>query len=175
KNEELKASTYEKITKEALNELDPYMRSYMHRYTKRKGLGKFDCLCEKKIFDIIDKIDKSGKCNKKKLKKNVHLKYGFGFFTTCLVPLFGVILPVLDKICKYGCTNSQNDSILKASGIPVLVYYIYVIFFLILSYIILIFIFYIIIKIVKYEKLKAMKGKMNFNVYCVFFREVFSK
>ncbi|GAW84566.1 variable surface protein [Plasmodium gonderi] len=188
KNIEDNAPTYEKIKNETLNELDAYMRSYYSRYAKRKGLGKLDCSCEKKIFDIIDKSRKS---NNKNLKKKIHLKYGFGFVTTCLLPLLGIILPLLDMIYSStkhilpcpttgSCTGSDQwkggyKSILSVSGIPVEVSYIYIAFFLTLSYIILALIIYIMVKIVKYEKLKAEKGKMYFKEYCDFCKEVISK
>ncbi|GAW84114.1 variable surface protein, partial [Plasmodium gonderi] len=108
----------------------------------------------------------------------------FGFVTTCLVSLLGIILPVLDRIestvqvsCVNGSDGGQNcaQSILNASGIPVEVYYIYGILFLILAYIILALISYIMVKIVKYEKLGARKGKMFFKKYCSFCKDVFSK
>ncbi|GAW84133.1 hypothetical protein PGO_001270 [Plasmodium gonderi] len=83
---------------EKLKDLETYINEYNDRYAKRIGLGKMDCYCEKKIFDAIDKIDKAGKNDNKKLKKKIHSKYGFCFVTTCLIPLLGVILPVLDKI-----------------------------------------------------------------------------
>ncbi|GAW82029.1 variable surface protein [Plasmodium gonderi] len=122
KNEEDKTQTYKNTKKEVLSELDTYMRSYVSRYEKRKGLENLDCFCEKKVFDIIDKIDKARKSNNKKLKKKLHLKYRFCFVTTCLIPFLGLIFPILDNI-KFNTTTSGSTgsckSILCAAGISV--------------------------------------------------------
>ncbi|GAW83974.1 variable surface protein [Plasmodium gonderi] len=168
KNEEVEAPTYEKIKTELLYGLNTYMRSYRYRYANRRGLGKLECSFEKKIFDIIRKIDKSRKCNNKNLKDTRHLKYGFGLVTACLIPFLGIILLVLDMIksttkdiINKGLQgNDPYLSILNSLGIPVEVYYIYIAFILILSYIILALFIYIIVKIVKYEKLERK------NLFC---------
>ncbi|GAW84084.1 variable surface protein, partial [Plasmodium gonderi] len=147
---------------------------------------KLDCACEKKIFDIIDKIDKSRKSYNKIIKKKIHLKYGFGFVTTCLVPLLGIILPVLDMIDSNIMVNSSQSSqgyktILNASGIPMEFSYIYIAFFLILSYIILAIINYIMVKImysVNSNKIKiyeSIKFLYDFSKYHFVLGEIVEK
>ncbi|KMZ91869.1 hypothetical protein PVMG_04428 [Plasmodium vivax Mauritania I] len=56
KNGAEKKSTYSQVKGDKLNKLDAYKKGYKHRHSKKKGLAKFECYCEKKIFDKIDYI-----------------------------------------------------------------------------------------------------------------------
>ncbi|KMZ77125.1 hypothetical protein PVIIG_06357 [Plasmodium vivax India VII] len=49
-------SKYRIIKGEILNDLDEYKKKYKNRQSKRKGLGKLDSYCEKKVFDKFDYI-----------------------------------------------------------------------------------------------------------------------
>ncbi|KNA01758.1 hypothetical protein PVNG_05610 [Plasmodium vivax North Korean] len=65
-------STYDQLNKKKLNDLDAYKKGYKKRYSKKKGLEKLDCYCERKLFDKIDEIyelSRSMKNAKKTFKK----------------------------------------------------------------------------------------------------------
>ncbi|GAW84069.1 variable surface protein [Plasmodium gonderi] len=191
---------YKEIEKYGINDLDTYMKYYEQRYYSRKGLGKFDCYCEKKIFD---KMEKENNINNKKVRKRLCKKYILYGVSYSLFQLFGIIIPVLDlvkssviydvfndhydiyyQICNHGKSGHEKiegllytgfGSILKTLDIPMVFFYIYITFFLSLSLIIMASIIYIVIKIVKYEHLKERKAKMNFIEYCSFCKEVLTK
>ncbi|GAW84697.1 variable surface protein, partial [Plasmodium gonderi] len=117
----------------------------------------------------------------------IYFKYGLCIVATCLAPLLGIILPVLDRIDsttkhiipkkdgKGGVWIGGYKSILSVSGIPVEVTYIYIAFFVILSFIILFLIIYVMGKFLKYEQLKAKKEKMFFKEYYDFNKDMFRK
>ncbi|KMZ76920.1 hypothetical protein PVIIG_05806 [Plasmodium vivax India VII] len=44
-------NTFEQLKQSRSNNVDNYLKSYKNRYSKKKGLSKLDCYCEKK-FDI---------------------------------------------------------------------------------------------------------------------------
>ncbi|GAB69847.1 CYIR protein [Plasmodium cynomolgi strain B] len=87
--------------------------------------------------------------NNIKLKKNIVIKWGIGTIVLCLIPLIGIILPILCKI------NIITDNTLQ----PIL--YSCDSFFITLTYIILFLIIYTMIIVVKYHRLEDGKGKMN--------------
>ncbi|KMZ96468.1 hypothetical protein PVNG_06188 [Plasmodium vivax North Korean] len=98
KNGAEKKSTYSQVKGEKLNELDAYKQGYKCRYSKKKGLAKLDCYCEKKVFDKIEYInDMSTKLqNKKKsFSKGILTKYNILFILFSLLPLLGLIFPIL--------------------------------------------------------------------------------
>ncbi|SCA83646.1 Protein of unknown function, putative, partial [Plasmodium vivax] len=110
---------YEKLQKSCSNDLKIYKKQFKSKYAKRKGLKKLDCYCEKKIFDMIDILGEQPvgtSSNNIKLKKNIVRKWGIRFIVMCLIPLIGIILPILDKI-KVSSDNN-NNSILLDSKIP---------------------------------------------------------
>ncbi|VVA00195.1 Plasmodium exported protein, unknown function [Plasmodium vivax] len=136
------SSVYDKLQKSCSNGLKIYKKQFKHKYSRKKGLKRLDCYCEKKIFDMIDilgeqPVGTSG--NNIKLKKNIVRKLGIRAILMCLVPLIGIILPILDEIKKKG---SSRNSILFDSGIPESVCIIYGIFFIILTYLIVYHIWY---------------------------------
>ncbi|SCO65528.1 Plasmodium exported protein, unknown function, partial [Plasmodium vivax] len=165
------SSVYDKLQKSCSNGLKIYKKQFKHKYSRKKGLKRLDCYCEKKIFDMIDilgeqPVGTSG--NNIKLKKNIVRKLGIRAILMCLVPLIGIILPILDEI-----KGSSSNTILKESGIPKPVYIIYGIIFIILTYIILFSIIYTMTKVVKYHRLEAGRGKLNFREYCLFCKDIF--
>ncbi|KMZ88799.1 hypothetical protein PVBG_05711 [Plasmodium vivax Brazil I] len=170
------SSVYKKLQKRCSNDLKIYKQQFKRKYKKRKGLKRLDCYCEKKIFDMIDilgeqPVGTSG--NNIKLKKNIVRKLGIRAILMCLVPLIGIILPILDEIKGSTQSNNCNQSLLLVSGIPKSVYIIYGILFIILTYIILFSIIYTMKKVVKYHRLEAGRGKLNFSEYCHFCKDIF--
>ncbi|CAG9483068.1 unnamed protein product [Plasmodium vivax] len=48
--------TYDELNKNRSNIINSYKKKLKHGYTKKKGLKKFGCFCEKVVLDEIDKI-----------------------------------------------------------------------------------------------------------------------
>ncbi|KMZ83197.1 hypothetical protein PVBG_06033 [Plasmodium vivax Brazil I] len=172
------SSVYKKLQKSCSNDLKIYKHQFKRKYARRKGLKRLDCYCEKKIFDMIEKIGEQPvgtSSNNIKLKKNIVKKWGIRFIVMCLIPLIGIILPILDEIdeSREVSTACKKKSILSESGIPESVYIIYGIFFIILTYLILFLIIYTMKKVVKYHRLEAGRGKLNFREYCHFCKDIF--
>ncbi|KMZ77384.1 hypothetical protein PVIIG_06274 [Plasmodium vivax India VII] len=186
-------SPYGHLNKEGLNELDAYKKSYKDRYAKKKGFAKLDCYFEKNLFDKIDHVNglaEKWQKDKNSFKKKILKKYGIHFLLFGLLPLLGLIFPVLFGSYKLGdgllswCgyksephkhTGANSNCDLKYYD-PELIKGIYKLnsaIFLIMSSIIIFWFIYIFIKVIKYERLKAEKGKMNRKEYFDFCKEVF--
>ncbi|KMZ88528.1 hypothetical protein PVBG_06133 [Plasmodium vivax Brazil I] len=188
--------TYEYL-KKGLNDLESYKKDYNSRYDKKKGLAKLDCYYEKKVFDKIDEIyELSRKVNnsKKALKKKMYKKFGYRHIFFSSLPLFGLILHVLfsengpfKKYCLSDCTSKHgknNEDIGKnhdeagytLSSINDVTAQIIIIlptlFFVTLSISLITVTIYIFIKVIKYERLKSGKGKMNLKEYCRFCKDL---
>ncbi|KMZ77106.1 hypothetical protein PVIIG_06442 [Plasmodium vivax India VII] len=76
-NEEDDTSTYAHLKKRRPINLYSYKKDYESRYSKKTGLAKLDCYCEKKIFDKIDHIHilaKSMSNDKKGFRKAIDKK-----------------------------------------------------------------------------------------------------
>ncbi|SCA83692.1 Protein of unknown function, putative, partial [Plasmodium vivax] len=89
--------TYERLKQDKSNNVDEFLKSYKSRYAKKKGLKKFDCYYEKKIFNSINKIEKMVQhknLTKKHLKKLLYTKYGIPLIMISLIPLLGLIIPM---------------------------------------------------------------------------------
>ncbi|SCA83631.1 Protein of unknown function, putative, partial [Plasmodium vivax] len=171
-------SKYSQLKKRGLNDLDLYKNLYKHRYSKKNVLGKFDCYCEKKIFDKYDyicELAKRKKNEKKFLKKRILGRYGIPLILLALIPLFGFIFVMLvsgekDKresiidFCTMDPTDTCNaihvtkDNLNKLQNLGEAIQ---IISLYILPIIIVLFITYIFIKILKYEKLNSGKDKMT--------------
>ncbi|VUZ95552.1 Plasmodium exported protein, unknown function [Plasmodium vivax] len=98
RNEKGNNLTYEHLKHDSLNSVDTYLKSYKSRYAKKKGLKGFDCYYEKKLFNSINKIEKMvehKKLSKKNIKKLLYKKYGIPFILISLIPLLGLIIPIL--------------------------------------------------------------------------------
>ncbi|KMZ76722.1 hypothetical protein PVIIG_05895 [Plasmodium vivax India VII] len=195
KNKEIKTekaiSTYGSLKPEGLNYYDTYKKNYKKRYSKKKGLAKLDCYCEKKVFDKIDNILKLAdklQNDKKYFKKKIRNKYIIPFIVFGLLPLLGVILPILfwesNPLFKNYCFNDckethgssksditeiHNDK--KRDLFPFdentfvifkVLNYIYLCVTLIIAIMVPI---YVLWKFIKYEGLKAGKSRMNFKEY----------
>ncbi|KMZ82478.1 hypothetical protein PVIIG_06210 [Plasmodium vivax India VII] len=172
------SSVYKKLQKSCSNDLKIYKQQFKRKYARRKGLKRLDCYCEKKIFDMIEKIGEQPvgiSSNNIKLKKNIVRKWGIRTILMCLIPLIGIILSILDLIEGSTSVGSSGKKkrILLESGIPESVYIIYGIFFIILTYLILFLIIYTMTKVVKYHRLEAGRGKLKFREYCHFCKDIF--
>ncbi|SCA82126.1 Plasmodium exported protein, unknown function, partial [Plasmodium vivax] len=178
-------SKYAQLKKKGLNDLDLYRKLYKQRYSKKNVLGKFDCYCEKKIFDQFDyMLNLSEKINmdKKRLKSFFFKKYGSVFIVTSLLFLPGLIFFALVysneeailKICGSGC-NAKHDAgrahfgyhqSSLSKGTLENIFDTYKVLMYVLPLIFFMFIIYIFIKIIKYEKIKAGKSRMTIKEYC---------
>ncbi|SCA83369.1 Plasmodium exported protein, unknown function, partial [Plasmodium vivax] len=173
-------STYGHLNKEGLNKLDAYKKSYKNRYAKKKWLAKLDCYCEKKVFDKLDNLYKMAEIlhyDKKSLTKKLYNKYGIRFIIFAIVPLLGLIIPILFnennliiKVCETGCSNHTErtgshykthylSSITSDDWKKFIIFH--DVFFAVLCIIIPLLIIYSFIKFIKYESLKVGKCKMN--------------
>ncbi|VVA00211.1 Plasmodium exported protein, unknown function [Plasmodium vivax] len=170
-NESEDTSIYRSLKRNSSNDKNSYRKKLKNTYAKKKGLEKLDNYCERKIFNNIDKIYKLAEnrnYDKKSFKNIIVKKYGYKIIFSSLFSLLGLIVPIL----VYGGVEISKD-ILK-DEIPKLIPDINYAFFFIYCTIFILSILYIFIKVVKYEKLKAGKGKMNRKEYICFCKEVFN-
>ncbi|KMZ77294.1 hypothetical protein PVIIG_06523 [Plasmodium vivax India VII] len=121
RNEKGNNLTYEHLKHDRLNSVDTYLKSYKSRYAKKKGLKGFDCYYEKKLFNSINKIEKMvehKKLSKKNIKKLLYKKYGIPFILISLIPLLGLIIPILYYSNKHfdGVKNCVDVQKKKLSG-----------------------------------------------------------
>ncbi|SCA83362.1 Protein of unknown function, putative, partial [Plasmodium vivax] len=148
------SSTYKRLKRDGVNELDIYKKSFQCKYNKKKGLAKLDCYYEKKIFDKLEGICLLAKNMKddKKCFKKVCKKYGIplGLSVIILVTL-GIIIfsDIFSNNCLLGPTNDKQDSI--HLGCCILLIILAIIAFLVFAY--------IAIKIEKYDRL--VEGKFE--------------
>ncbi|KMZ76620.1 hypothetical protein PVIIG_05464 [Plasmodium vivax India VII] len=182
-------SKYSQLKKKGLNDLELYNKLYKHRYSKKNVLGKFDCYCEKKIFNQFDymlNLSKKINMDKKRLKNIFFKKYGSILIISSLLLLLGLIYPILRctdssilKICSNKCDkhdapgtpNGKTDHFTgyHKSSFDIdtleMIESIYKVLICVLPLIFLMFIIYILIKLIKYEKLKAGRDKMCLKEY----------
>ncbi|KMZ87901.1 hypothetical protein PVBG_06236 [Plasmodium vivax Brazil I] len=170
-NESKDKSIYSDLKKNSSNHMYSYRKNFKNTYAKKKGLKKLDCYCEKKIFNNIDKIQKlaeSGNYDKKTFKNIIIKKYGYKIILSSLFLLLGLIIPILAKaevrVLDKSSKDPWNEVIPALSSA----------FFIPYCSIFILIILYIFIKVVKYEKLKAGKGKMNRKEYICFCKEIFN-
>ncbi|KMZ83295.1 hypothetical protein PVBG_06064 [Plasmodium vivax Brazil I] len=194
-------STYSQFGKKGLDCLDNYNQDYENRYAKKKGIAKWDCYCEKNIFDKINDIyilAEKMHNNKKGFKKRFYKKYGIILIPFSLLPVLGLILPMLfnetyrvkdfvtytedtlsdkpvGKFIKILKKGKDTKEVLFSGTIVSLTKSHWEIItalnktFLILStLIVLSVIIYILVKVIKYEKLKTGKDKMSLKEYYPF-------
>ncbi|KMZ76812.1 hypothetical protein PVIIG_05836 [Plasmodium vivax India VII] len=146
-------STYKLLKNKGLSDLEIYKKAFKCKYAKKRGLEKFDCRCEKIIFDKLDNICQLAKNmkNEKKVFNKTCKMYGLPF---CVFGLFafsaGIILS-LENIFNISCVI-KDDHISKQCA-P----YIGFILFYILPIIILIVLLYTRVKVKKYVRLNEGK------------------
>ncbi|VUZ93896.1 Plasmodium exported protein, unknown function [Plasmodium vivax] len=187
-------STYDQLNKKHLNDLDAYNKGYSNRYSKKKGLAKLDCYCEKKLFNKIDEIyelSRSMQNDEKNFKKKIYNKFGYGLILFSLSPILGVIFPIIFgkngpfyNWCTSDCTvSTTKHKHIEGSGTFYKTpfssaqwdafFYINAIFFFTLLIIVLTVIIYTLVKVVKYERLKAGKRKIKGKNYYRFCKNIF--
>ncbi|KMZ76696.1 hypothetical protein PVIIG_05308 [Plasmodium vivax India VII] len=185
-------STYGNLNKNVLSDLDNYKKCYKNRYSKKKGLAKLDCYYEKKVFDKIDviyEVSRKMKNDKKAFKKKIYKKFGYRLILFALLPSLGLIYPVLfyggKKAIIPWCGDpnhpkrkNQGDCDIKRvfnKGELIPYDYMNTTISCILSIIVLSAFFYIITKFIKYERIKAGKGKMNKKEHIHFCKNLLKK
>ncbi|KMZ83305.1 hypothetical protein PVBG_06152 [Plasmodium vivax Brazil I] len=191
-------SIYGNIKNRDSIKLNLYKTGYKHRYAKKKGLSKLDCYYEKKVFDKIDYIydlAKKMRNDKKSFKKKIYNKFAIPLFVFALLPLLGIIFPILfegkfgerlipwtrHKCPTYPTSRKDGNCGLCPKGYYHLFtgkysfsisYCFNAIISCILIFMVITVIFYTLIKVIKYEALKAGKGKMNRKEYITFCKEL---
>ncbi|KMZ94933.1 hypothetical protein PVMG_06049 [Plasmodium vivax Mauritania I] len=186
-------SPYEQLSKRASKHMGVLQRNSKNRFGKKRGLAKVDHYFEKEIFHKLDDIydlEKKWNSEKKFLKKKIFMKYGIRYILIFSLPVLGLILPMLFGINKFGdgilawCGANKKRHKLQGNSCKLqyfnedavyLIYYINSVFFVIISFIVLFVFFYTLRKIIKYERIKAIKGKMSLKEYCNFCKEVIRK
>ncbi|KMZ89600.1 hypothetical protein PVMG_06184 [Plasmodium vivax Mauritania I] len=157
------------------NNLKNNKRDYIQKNAKKKGISKLDGYCEQSIFNEIDKINELTKnmynirnYTKKALHKNNRLR----FISLCFFPFIGIVIMVLsildnNDILLIKCKGSPcNPIVLEEGAISSIA------FLMITSYILLLSIIYIIRKYIKYEKMKAGKGKISIKGYFRWLKDI---
>ncbi|CAG9483820.1 unnamed protein product [Plasmodium vivax] len=197
-------SMYSQVKKEKPNNLDIYMRNYKDRYMKKKGLSKLDCYYENKVFgklchirEVVQKMHNDKKLSKRSFFK----KHGLGLFLFALIPAFGLIFPILFGIggqnpgvlglCKGDHFDDVENNKKHKSGdddigkcfrkllydnkelIDIMKYINMLFSFILVTTVLLVFV-YIFYKVIKYERIKSGKGKMNRKEYIKYCKEVFN-
>ncbi|SCA83785.1 Plasmodium exported protein, unknown function [Plasmodium vivax] len=146
-------STYKMLKNKGLSDLEIYNKAFKCKYAKKRGLEKFDCRCEKIIFDKLDNICQLAKNmkNEKKVFNKTCKMYGLPF---CVFGLFafsaGIILS-LEHYFNIDWPKPDNNTLKKC--IP----YVGDILFYMLPIIILIVLLYIRVKVKKYIRLSEGK------------------
>ncbi|SCA82035.1 Protein of unknown function, putative, partial [Plasmodium vivax] len=183
-------SPYEKLSKRDSNKMGVLNRKYRKKIVKKRGLAKLDNYFEKKLFEKIDNIyelSKEMRNDKKSYKKKMLNKYGYKLILFCLLPILGLILPIilganaldicLIEFCDHtDHTNGNKDCTKYMIGDkkPILEgsLYINAVYTYIMTIIVICFVLYVLIKIIKYERIKMNKGKMSMKEYCRFCKDV---
>ncbi|VVA00257.1 Plasmodium exported protein, unknown function [Plasmodium vivax] len=180
------------------NYKDRYMKkkglSKLDCYYENKVFGK---LCH--IREVVQKMHNDKKLSKRSFFK----KHGLGLFLFALIPAFGLIFPILFGIggqnpgvlglCTDGHFKDVNSNKVHKSTdddndigkcfrkllydnkdtIDTIKYINMAFSFIVVTIVLLIFI-YIFAKVIKYERIKFGKGKMNRKEYIRFCKEVFN-
>ncbi|VUZ99784.1 Plasmodium exported protein, unknown function, partial [Plasmodium vivax] len=189
-------STYGNLKKRRRINLYDHKKGYKNRYSKKKGLAKLDCYCEKILFDKFDYLhniaEKRKNCRTSFMEKILN-KYGYRLILFSLIPIIGLIFPALfcneeekgNPLISF-CTHPSHDESGKYKNckanivsdttlvyLDVINYLNRIIFYNIIPIIYLSIIIYGFIKVVKYERLKLGKDKMSFKEYCLFCKVLF--
>ncbi|SCA83485.1 Plasmodium exported protein, unknown function, partial [Plasmodium vivax] len=189
-------STYGNLKKRRRINLYDHKKGYKNRYSKKKGLAKLDCYCEKILFDKFDylhNIAEKRKNSRISFMEKILNRYGYRLILFSLIPIIGLILPAL--FCKEEgkgnplisfCTHPRHDESGKYKDckahiltetewayLKVFYYINIIIFCFIIPTIYLSMLIYGFIKVVKYERLKSGKDKMSFKEYCRFCKDLF--
>ncbi|KMZ88498.1 hypothetical protein PVBG_06159 [Plasmodium vivax Brazil I] len=121
KSEEVKIPIQSQIRKDCLNNYDVYMKDYKNRYGKKKGLAKWDCYCERNLFNKINniyEITDNMKNKKKYYNKKIYNKYVIRLILFGLIPFLGTIMPLffseyntyINNWCLRDCRSKHDTS-----------------------------------------------------------------
>ncbi|VVA00162.1 Plasmodium exported protein, unknown function [Plasmodium vivax] len=196
-------NTFEQLKQGRSNNVDNYLKSYKKRYSKKRGLKKLDCYYENKVFNnfrhMCDIAEKR-KNDKKRSKYFFFKKYDIGVFLLSLLPFIGLMHPILFGLGhKYpgilgACIDSHIDTnnahktgpggsdefttcsrkwMYEYRGSIDYTGLAYMIVSLIIASVVLFVVIYILLKLIKYQRLKSGRGKMNINQYYHFCKEIF--
>ncbi|VVA00295.1 Plasmodium exported protein, unknown function, partial [Plasmodium vivax] len=183
-------SVYSHVKRNESNNIDVYMKNYKRRYGKKKGLSKLDCYYENKVFrkfnhirDIAEKVQ----YNEKRAKKFFLRKYGTVLIFLSLIPALGFVFPILFGVQEIGkgaldyCLNKNHRGGSTCTAkygwydhktkIEIIGYFSYI-FFSFFGVIVSLVFIYIMIKVIKYERIKAGRGKMNRKEYIDFCKKL---
>ncbi|KMZ88518.1 hypothetical protein PVBG_06004 [Plasmodium vivax Brazil I] len=166
---------YAKLKEDYSDNYRTYMRVLKRKYHKKKGFKKFDCYCEKNIFNKIenfDKISDSMNCSTRNFIKILLKKYSLCLISFCFIIFFGSILPIL-FVTKFKDSDGKSKKFWEYLDIGEYPLRIYSYFYFILLIIIMFSIIYTLIKIVKYDGIKAGKSRMRPKEYLSFFKETY--
>ncbi|KMZ88822.1 hypothetical protein PVBG_05618 [Plasmodium vivax Brazil I] len=171
-------NTYEKLKRGKPNNVEAYLNSFKYRHSKKSGLKKLDCYCEKKLFNSFNKIvslAEEKKFSKKRIKKVLYKKYGIPFIIICLLPLLVLLFPIVVHYSNYVVHKCQvtlmsykentKTGVLKSvshepcTTIPHAYTYLNNLFFVTLAIIIVSFIIYAYIKFNKYQRIRSGMSK----------------
>ncbi|CAI7719859.1 Protein of unknown function, putative [Plasmodium vivax] len=141
--------TYDELSKNRSDTINSYRKKLKYGYTKKKGLKKFGCFCEKIVLDEIDKIGNLSEyknISKKCFKRIVCHNNGLIIIFFSFFLLFGIFISLGSIIKIAGNTDGKIDEAkcLLPAGITVL---------FILLMLVLLLIIYIKSKVKKYKKL----------------------
>ncbi|CAI7718390.1 Tumour-associated protein/Protein of unknown function, putative [Plasmodium vivax] len=170
-NESEDRSIYRSLKRNSSNHMYSYKKNLKNTYAKKRGLEKLDCYCEKKIFMNLDKLHKlfkNANYDKKTCKNVIHRKYGYKIILSSLFSLLGLIVPILVW------ANVELNFLKSMTHLKTLIPDLNYAFFIPYCTILISTFLYIFIKVVKYEKLKAGRGKMNRKEYICFCKEIFN-
>ncbi|SCA83357.1 Protein of unknown function, putative, partial [Plasmodium vivax] len=163
-------NTYIQLKRGRPNNVEAYLNSFKYRHSKKSGLKKLDCYYEKKLFNSLDKIEKLAQqknITEKRIKKIIYKKYVVRFILLTLLPLFGLILPIMyyntDHMEKENCVkviNAKTRKVIhylhkKCKMLPPEYRFYNYLFFTSLGLIIILFIIYTYVKILKYKRIKS--------------------
>ncbi|KMZ89381.1 hypothetical protein PVBG_05977 [Plasmodium vivax Brazil I] len=158
-------NTYDKLKRAKPNNMESYLNTYKYRHSKKRGLKKLDCYCEKKLFSSLDKIEKNAKKKNNGKSRIISIicgKYGLPLILLSLLPLFALQLPdniIGQKHLKEECVkkNISQDFYMdhtKCKLEPLTDNYLRYIFIFVTFIIVLFIIMYTYIKINKYKRIK---------------------
>ncbi|KMZ83287.1 hypothetical protein PVBG_06056 [Plasmodium vivax Brazil I] len=190
-NDKISNPIYDRMKRGTTNNLEVYKKKYKKRYRKKNGLAKLDCYYEKKIFDIIGKVEtlaENMQNNRKSFKRIIYKRLGLPLFLLVLFPLNVIFVRIIlnevynsVKYCFSDCNKHGNNQEHKSrytltnfsegewNALKILnIFMLYTLFIIVLLILI-----YILIKVIKYEKLKSGKSKMNIKEYCYFCKDIF--
>ncbi|KMZ94053.1 hypothetical protein PVMG_02279 [Plasmodium vivax Mauritania I] len=131
-------NTYKDLKQSRSNNVESYLKSYKSRYSKRKGIKKFDCYFEKNFFSSFNEIEKMVEKNDIKVPSmEITKRYKLNFSGYTI---------------KKGNTNIKNNiyTLIKSTDSTIRWVHLCILIFIMLSLII-----YMYIKTLKYKRIRS--------------------